>query len=105
MILALAVAAAAGAAGCSSERCEGDLAEVGAGCPATFDGTAANFPAAASTFKTVPAKSVPVCARTTVAVEQKTARHTLRASNSVLRDILWTMCTSLMRGQSAIDRK
>ena len=45
MILALAVLAASGAAGCSSERCQGDLADVGAGCPPTFDGTAAQLPA------------------------------------------------------------
>ena len=44
MILALTVAAVAGA-GCSSQRCEEDLAYVGGGCPRTFDGTEAQLPA------------------------------------------------------------
>jgi hypothetical protein len=41
VFLALAVVAP----GCSGDRCEGNLAEVGATCPRSFDGTPASFPA------------------------------------------------------------
>lgn len=44
IVFAAALCATAAVWGCSSHRCEGDLAEVGRGCPQTFDGTEAQLP-------------------------------------------------------------
>jgi hypothetical protein len=52
--LALLALVAGGVAGCSgsssSSRCEGDLADVGNECPATFDGTPDQLPACSNGF-------------------------------------------------------
>jgi hypothetical protein len=45
VLLCLALAIATMASCSETKKCEGSLAEVAAGCPASFDGTLASFPA------------------------------------------------------------
>ena len=45
VVLGFALAIAALASCSETKKCEGNLAEIAAGCPATFDGTLASFPA------------------------------------------------------------